>query len=124
LAVDGDRSTRWGTGRPQTPGDWLRVDLHATETVRAVRVWTSLAHDWPRGISLEGSPDGAVWRPLATRLSTEGGLRWGGIALLRDGVESVRLDFAPTVLRAIRLTLTRGDPVYDWSVHELAVYAD
>jgi hypothetical protein len=39
-------------------------------------------------------------------------------------VESVRLDFAPTVLRAIRLTLTRGDPVYDWSVHELAVYAD
>jgi hypothetical protein len=124
LAADGDRSTRWATGQPQAPGDWVRVDLRAAGPVRAVQVWSSHAHDWPRGVSLEGSPDGAVWQRLATQLSTEGSLRWGGIALLRDGVESVRLDFPPTVLRALRLTLTRGDPVYDWSVHELTVYAD
>jgi hypothetical protein len=87
-------------------------------------VWTRTPLDWPRGLALEGSTDGAAWHPLAARISTEGGLRWGGIALLREGVDAVRLDFPPTVLRALRLTLTRGDPVFDWSVHELAVYAD
>jgi hypothetical protein len=123
-AVDGKRETRWATGRPQTPGDWLRVDLRASTPVRAVRVFTLTPLDWPRGLALEGSPDGASWRPLPARASSEGDLRWGGIALLRNGAEAVRLDFAPTVLRALRLTLTRGDPVYDWSVHDLTVYGD
>jgi hypothetical protein len=36
----------------------------------------------------------------------------------------VRLDFPAATFRALRLTLTRGDPVYDWSVHELTVFAD
>jgi len=112
------------TGRPQTVGDWLRVDLRASTPVRAVRVFTLTPLDWPRGLALEGSPDGASWRPLPARASSEGDLRWGGIALLRNGAEAVRLDFAPTVLRALRLTLTRGDPVYDWSVHDLTVYGD
>ena len=92
--------------------------------MRAVRIWTRTPLDWPRGLTLEGSPDGRDWRPLASRVSTEGELRWGGIALLRNGVEAVRLDFPPTTLRALRLTLTRGDPVYDWSVNELAVFGD
>jgi hypothetical protein len=124
LALDGDRQTRWATGRPQTPGDWLRIDLRQMVPVRAVQVFTLTPLDWPRGLALEGSTDGVTWRLLSTRLSTQGDLRWGGIALLRNGVQTVRLDFAPTVLRALRLTLTRGDPVYDWSVHELTVYAD
>jgi hypothetical protein len=124
LALDGKRETRWATGRPQAPGDWLRIDLRTPAPLRAVRVWTHTPLDWPRGIALEGSADGTAWQPLPARVSTEGGLRWGGIALLRNGVESVRLDFPATVLRALRLTLTRGDPVYDWSVHELTVYAD
>jgi hypothetical protein len=124
LAIDGDRSTRWATGRPQAPGDWLEIGLRAAAPVRAVQIWTRTPLDWPRGVALEGSTDGTTWRRLAARSSTEGALRWGGIALLRDGVASVRLDFAPTVLRALRLILTRGDPVYDWSVHELTVYGD
>jgi hypothetical protein len=124
LALDGRPETRWATGRPQAPGDRLRIDLRAPTPVRAVRVWTRTPLDWPRGLALEGSVDGAAWRPLPTRLSTEGDLRWGGIALLRSGVESVRLDFPAATFRALRLTLTRGDPVYDWSVHELTVFAD
>jgi hypothetical protein len=34
----------------------------------------------------------------------------------------VRRDFTPVALRALRLTLTRGDPIFDWSIHELTVY--
>jgi hypothetical protein len=37
-------------------------------------------------------------------------------------VEAQRLEFTPTRLRALRLTLTRGDPVFDWSIHELTLY--
>jgi hypothetical protein len=62
--------------------------------------------------------------PLAAEVRTEGRLRWAGTALLRDGVEAVRLDFAPVVLQALRLVLTRGDPVFDWSIHELTLFGD
>ena len=124
LALDGQRTTRWATGRPQTPGDWLRVDLRTPVPLRALRLWTLTPLDGPRGLALEGSPDGLAWHPLSARISTEGDLRWGGIALLRSGVETVRLDFPPTPLRALRVTLTRGDPVFDWSVHELTLFAE
>ena len=122
-ALDGDPGTRWATGAPQAPGDWVRIDLAAPRVVRAVRLWTANPTDAPRGLALEGSADGVTWQPIAAELRTDGRLRWGGIALLRDGVEGVRLDFAPAPLRALRLVLTRGDPVFDWSIHELTVYA-
>jgi hypothetical protein len=122
LAIDGDPTTRWATGHPQTPGDWVRIDLTPPRAVRAVRLWTATPSDSPRGLALEGSADGIRWRPLAAELSTEGPLRWGGMTALRDGVTAVRLDFVPVTLRALRLTLTRGDPVFDWSIHELTLY--
>jgi 4-amino-4-deoxy-L-arabinose transferase-like glycosyltransferase len=121
-AVDGDPATRWGTGRPQAPGDWVQVELDTPRPVRAVRVWTAFATDWPRGLRLEGTEDGVTWRLIPVEARTEGRLIWGGIALLRDGVEAVRLDFEPVALRALRLTLTRGDGVFDWSIHELTVF--
>jgi hypothetical protein len=124
LAVDGDIGTRWATGLPQAPGDWLQVELAAPRLVRAVRLWTAYPTDWPRGLRLEGSADGATWRPLPATVRTEGRHIWGGIGLLRDGAEAVRLDFEPAMLRALRLVLTRGDGVFDWSIHELAVFSD
>ena len=124
LAVDADPHTRWATARPQAPGDWVQVDLARPRRLRALRLWSGHATDWPRGLALEGSEDGVTWRPVEAGVRTEGRLRWGGVALLRDGIEAVRLDFAPVVVRALRLVLTRGDPVFDWSIHELTVYGD
>ena len=74
----------------------------------------------PRGLSSTAS----AWHPLAARISTEGELRWGGIALLRSGVEAVRLRLSPHPSAPSRVTLTRGDPVFDWSVHELTLFAE
>ena len=120
--MDGDPTTRWATGHPQTAGDWVRIDLAEPRAVRAIRLWTATPRDSPRGLALEGSEDGITWQPLATERSTGGVLRWGGMAVVRDGIVAVRLDFAPLRLGALRLTLTRGDPVFDWSIHELMVY--
>jgi hypothetical protein len=74
-------------------------------------------------VSLEGSEDGERFEPIPVVVRTEGAYRWGGIALLRDGVEGVWIELAPRSLRALRVVLTRGDPVFDWSVHDLAVHA-
>jgi hypothetical protein len=88
-----------------------------------VRLWTAYRSDAPRALALAASDDGVAWRPLAATTSRDGDLRWGGIALLRDGTETTWLDVPPTRASALRLTLTRGDPVFDWSIHELAVHA-
>ena len=61
--------------------------------------------------------------PLVVEISIEGRHRWGGVALLRDGVEAVRLDFAPVVLSALRLRPTRGDPDAEWAIAEVSVFA-
>jgi F5/8 type C domain-containing protein len=122
LTVDGDPGTRWATARPQAPGDWVRVDLAEPRVVHAVRLWTANRTDSPRALALEGSEDGTTWRPIPAVRQTQGGLRWAGITALQEGVEGVRLTFAPVRLRALRLTLTAGDPVFDWSIHELSVF--
>ena len=123
LAADGDPTTRWASAHPQAAGDWIRIDLDRPRQVRAVRLWTAYRTDAPRALALEASDDGVTWRPLAATTSRDGALRWGGIALLRDGTETTWLDVPPTRASALRLTLTRGDPVFDWSIHELAVHA-
>jgi hypothetical protein len=123
LAADGDSTTRWASAHPQAAGDWIRIDLDRPRQLRAVRLWTAYRTDAPRALALEASDDGVTWRPLAATTSRDGDLRWGGIALLRDGARTTWLDVPPTRASALRLTLTRGDPVFDWSIHELAVHA-
>jgi F5/8 type C domain len=123
LAVDGDPRSRWTTGRPQTPGDWLRVDLAGSRMVQAVRLRSTRRTDWPRGVRLEGSADGETWRPLTAEVRSESAVRWGGITLLREELRTVGLEFAPAMLKALRMTLTEGHPRYAWSVNELTVYA-
>ena len=101
----------------------MRVDLSAPSLVRGVRLFTTNPTDAGRGLALEVTEDGATWRPIAATLVTESPLRWAGIGILRDGVQAQRLEFPPVRLAALRITLTRGDPVFDWSIHELTVYA-
>jgi hypothetical protein len=122
-AVDGDPRTRWTTARPQAPGDWLRVDFAGPRAVQAVRLWAIKRNEWPRGLQLEASADGETWRPLTAELRGEGAIRWGGITPLRGDLQALRLEFAPTMLRALRLTLTQGHWRYAWSVNELTVHA-
>jgi len=92
--------------------------------VRGVRLWTSDPDGSPGELEVEGTTDGATFSTLAPLVHRAGPMAWGGFTWLRDGVDTVRLDFAPTVLRGIRLTLRQGDAKKQWSVLELVVYAD
>lgn len=120
LAVDADPRTRWATHRPQTAGDWVTVTLSEPVRLAGVRLHTEAApSDYPRGLQLELSPDGARWIPQPASLLADGPVRWGGTHLLRDGVTSTTVLFPPAAVRALRLTLTAGDGVFDWSIYDL-----
>jgi hypothetical protein len=122
LATDGDPTTRWATARPRAAGDWFRVDLATPQRLRGLRLAVVNPADLPADLVVEGSPDGARWERLAVTLRPERRYRWGGFGLLDDGTLALRLEFPPIMVRALRLVLPAGDPVFDWSINELAVY--
>ncbi len=122
LAVDGDPATRWATAGPRAAGDWFRVDLPAARSLRGVRLSADNPADLPPELVVEGSRDGVRWERLAATLRPEHQYRWGGFGVLDDGAIALRLEFPPVTVRALRLVLPAGDPVFDWSINELAVY--
>jgi hypothetical protein len=123
FAVDGDPATRWATAGPRAAGDWFRVDLGAPRSLRGVRLLAENPADLPVALTVEGSPDGARWERLAVTPTPEHRYRWGGFGLLDDGRVALGLEFSPTRLKALRLVLPASDPVFDWSINELTVFA-
>jgi hypothetical protein len=122
LAVDRDPATRWATAGPRAAGDWFRVDLPGVRPLRGVRLAAANPADLPPGLIVEGSSDGVRWERLLAAPRTEHRYRWGGFGVLDDGAIALRLEFPPARVRALRLVLPAGDPVFDWSINELAVY--
>jgi hypothetical protein len=120
-AVDGDRETRWATAGPRDAGDWFRVDFPTPRAIRGVRLAANNPADLPPALLVEGSTDGVRWERLPASVRLERRHRWGGFALLAEGATAVRVEFPPVALTALRLLLPAGDPVFDWSIHELAV---
>ena len=59
---------------------------------------------------------------VAATLRPEHRYRWGGFGVLDDGAIALQLEFPSVTARALRLVLPAGDPVFDWSINELAVY--
>jgi hypothetical protein len=123
LAVDGDGATRWATAGPRAAGDWFRVDLPGPRRMGGVRVTAANPADLPPAVVVEASPDGVRWDPVPSTLRAEPQYRWGGFTLLADRPTAARLEFAPTLATAVRLVLPAGDPVFDWSIHELEILA-
>jgi 4-amino-4-deoxy-L-arabinose transferase-like glycosyltransferase len=122
LAIDGDRGSRWSSGRPQQPGDWFAVDLGRVERIGAVELDTSDApHEAARRLDLAVSVDGREWhRPEFTVLRT-GRLAWVGFQALRRGVSGTWLRFPEVEARFVALAQTGRYP-RPWSIQELRVY--
>jgi len=121
---DGQLNTAWSTRRPQAPGAWLRLDLAEPALVTALALDLGpFRFDYPRGLRLQASQDGIHWEVVQTTPLLMGPLRWMGTHFLRDGVDRVVLRFSPLRARSLRLSLTGTDPVFSWSVAELALLA-
>lgn len=122
LAVDGDPGTRWATAGPRSAGDWFRVDVPEARPLRGVRLAAANPADLPAELIVERSLDGGRWDRLPVTVRPERRYRWGGFGLLDDGAVALRIEFPPIAATALRLVLPVGDPVFDWSINELAVY--
>ncbi|MFF2908378.1 discoidin domain-containing protein [Paenibacillus sp. NPDC057934] len=72
--VDGSNSTRWSTGKKQTNGQWLSVDLGQKQTFNTLLLNSGHSNsDYARGYQIYVSNDGVNWgQPVANRKGTEG----------------------------------------------------
>ena len=116
--MDGDINTRWSTG-PQEPGMMLEIDLGVPRAVSGLELALGPSvRDFPRGLRIETSADGALWREV-----------WNGtsvgrtvVAALRDpGEVPLLYEISSTGTRYLRLWLTERDATFYWSVAELNV---
>ena len=107
-AIDGDRRTRWDTGKHQTSGEYFQIDLGTEHTVEAVDLdYTLSSYDYPRGYTLQVSDDGKSWRQVASG---------------KGKLEMTKITFSQVKTRYIRILQTGAGGNY-WSIQELQVYS-
>ena len=107
-AVDDDATTRYSTGAPQTPGQYLQVDLGRPERLARLVVDTGASTgDYPAGYSVTVSRNGTDWSaPVATGTGS-------------GQLTTISLDGRPA--RYLRVTLTASSGSW-WSVADVRAY--
>lgn len=120
LALDGDLATRWQTGGPQIEGQYLIADLGRARSVRAVELALGeFRMDFPRRLAVDCSLDGIEWIT-----PWQGGT--GGLAVAAALADlprmPVRVTFAATDARFVRLRQIAPESGFYWSVAELRLF--
>ncbi len=120
-AFDGDRTTRWLTGERQQGREW--IELRFADEIDVARVRLEMERrsygDYPRGLVVEGSPDGEAWRTLF-----EGGIlpRLALSIVHEPRTPAIDVVPPPNATRVLRLRNQGETRVWYWSVHELRVW--
>ena len=118
LAIDGDLTSRWGSGEPQHPGIEFIVALNTPQKVAAVDYvlagwWT----DYPRKLELElESPEG-----VREQILDDSVVRAVMYAL--DSENDFSIVFPPRMVSRVILRQMGRDPKFDWSIAELRLHA-
>jgi hypothetical protein len=121
--MDGSVESRWSTRAPQTPGQWLQIDLDASADLGGFELDQGGAlFEYPRGLAVQALRE-AGWEDVRTTVHRVGPLVWTGAHLLRAGVERVVVTFPATRTRALRVAQTGEDGHYPWSIAELRLLA-
>ncbi len=114
LALDGDRSTRWGTGRPQEPGMSFEVDFRRPVVVSGLEYDIGLwPHDSPRRLRVE------LILPTGERKTVLKPEDWPALNYLFRMNGGFQFEFEPTEANGVVLTQTGMDRRMDWSIGEL-----
>jgi hypothetical protein len=108
-AIDGDRETRWDTGRPQQGKEWFRIDLAQPIQLAALTLDTgTMPDDYARQLEVHSSEDGKTFA-LVAELAPQG-------SPTRIILEK------PVTTCSIRLDQTGQHPWFFWSINELEVF--
>ncbi|WP_376744634.1 discoidin domain-containing protein [Paenibacillus typhae] len=107
-AIDGDRRTRWDTGKHQASGEYFQIDLGKAHTVEAVELdYTLSSYDYPRGYELYVSDDAQNWKQVVSG---------------KGQLSMTRISFPQLKTRYIKILQTGAGGNY-WSIQELQVYS-
>jgi len=119
LAIDGREETAWSTRHNQVAGLFFQLDLGRREKIAGIGMILKSANECPKNPRVEISNDGRRWTPVD----------YGGAyldftqRLIADpGEKLFRISFPAVKTRYIRMTLTRMDNLYPWTIAELEVY--
>jgi len=117
FAIDGDATSRWGTGHPQTPGMEFQLDAPTAPLVCGLEYDISgWPQDVPRRFELARTDDQGQSEILITPEE------FAAIRYFMD--DRSRYAFYFDCKRSKRITLRQlgSDPVFDWSVGELTLW--
>ena len=103
--LDGQLNTRWTTGAEQKPGQWIQIDLGASQPLKQLDV-NSAGDDYARGYELLASEDGVEWDKVSEGQNTS---------------SYMKLTLAGRSARYLRLVQTGTAPRW-WSVAEISVF--
>jgi len=117
-AIDGDRTTRWGSGAPQRPGMFYQLTLTTPLVVQGlgydIGMWP---HDGPRGLKIE------LLLPDGTRESVLPPEDYAALSYLYQINRAFKFRFPARVISGVILTQTGQDARMDWSIGELQLFA-
>ena len=106
-AFDGNLTTRWTTGKPQTGGETFTIDMGVSQSVgRVVIDDTTNPTDFPAAYALEISTNNTSFTSVKTGTGT----------MMTD------IEFAPAMARYVRVRQTGTTPVAWLSIDELRIY--
>ena len=108
-ALDHNPNTRWSTGKPQAPGQWLQFDMGKPYSLTRLAIDTTASkNDYPRKYEIRLSMDGQTWsKPVSSG----------------TGTAVITVDLPPsTQARFVKITQDGAVTGNFWSIHELAVY--
>jgi 4-amino-4-deoxy-L-arabinose transferase-like glycosyltransferase/tetratricopeptide (TPR) repeat protein len=120
---DREITTRWRTKKAQASGMYYMINMGDTYRVNKVSLIPGLPHDGPKGCRIELSLDGYFWKEVV-RVKGFVDFFWEGNRLKVDGSGRLIAIFDPIPARYVRITLTDGNPVYDWAITEIFIYEE
>jgi len=114
LAIDGDASSRWGTGIHQQPGQTFTISFVKPVPISSLQydlgIWVQ---DFPRGLEVTADlADGTRARLLSPA-------DYQGLRYFCSENHGFRIFFPSVEAKAVTFSQTGNDPVFDWSIAEL-----
>jgi len=109
-ACDANPETRYDTGKEQSAGMWLMVELPEATAICGVKLDAGKSRgDFPRGYKVELSTDGKQWgKPVAEGKGSAG---------------MTEIVFTSAAAKFIRITQTGAQKGTFWSIHEMQLIA-
>ncbi len=119
LLDDDDVNSRWASGAPQSAGMTLNIVLPKPNRLDGIIYdYSHWSSDYPRGLAMQFvAADGALLKEYGPR-------DFEALRYFADSSGQYQLRFSPIAVKEIRMTLTSGHPVFDWSIGEFDLLED